>query len=115
PAEPPCSGATELGIVDYGHRPTPDVYCNAALYTNGVWNSSQYSSPDFDAAFREYQTAVGVDAQTAACAKIEAILNDDVPIGLPFFYNYLSGTSTNVSGVRVSALGQMFVEQASKS
>jgi peptide/nickel transport system substrate-binding protein len=115
PAEPPCSGATELGIVDYGHRPTPDVYCNAALYTNGVWNSSQYSSPDFDAAFKEYQTAVGVDAQTAACAKIEAILNDDVPIGLPFFYNYLSGTSTNVSGVRVSALGQMFVEQASKS
>ncbi len=44
PADPPCSGAAELGIVDYGHRPTPDVFLNAALKTNGVWNSSQYSN-----------------------------------------------------------------------
>jgi peptide/nickel transport system substrate-binding protein len=115
PKDPPCSGAAELGIVDYGHRPTPDVFLNAALFTNGVWNSSQYSSADLDSAFREYQTAVGVEAQTAACAKIEATLNEDVPIGLPYFYNYLSGHSKNVSGVRVSALGQMFVEQASLS
>ena len=35
PADPPCSGAAELGIVDYGHRPVPDVYLNAALATNG--------------------------------------------------------------------------------
>ena len=28
PADPPCSGAAELGIVDYGHRATPDVYLN---------------------------------------------------------------------------------------
>jgi peptide/nickel transport system substrate-binding protein len=115
PADPPCSGAAELGIVDYGHRPTPDVFLNAALFTNGVWNSSQYSSTDLDAAFREYQTAVGVEAQTVASGKIEAILNEDVPIGLPYFYNYLSGHSKDVSGVRVSALGQMFVEQASLS
>ena len=46
PADPPCSGAAELGIVDYGHRATPDVYLNAALSTGGVWNSSQYSSPE---------------------------------------------------------------------
>ena len=29
PADPPCSGAAELGIVDYGHRATPDVFLNA--------------------------------------------------------------------------------------
>ena len=33
PADPPCSGAAELGIVDYGDRPTPDIYLNAALKT----------------------------------------------------------------------------------
>jgi hypothetical protein len=26
PADPPCFGAADLGIVDYGHRATPDVY-----------------------------------------------------------------------------------------
>ena len=49
----------------------------------GIWNSSQYSSPAFDAAFKEFQTAVGVDAQKAACTKIETILNEDSPIGHP--------------------------------
>jgi peptide/nickel transport system substrate-binding protein len=114
PADPPCSGAAELGIVDYGHRATPDVYLNAAVATNGIWNSSQYSSEEFDAAFQEYQTAVGVEAQTAACEKIQTVLNEDVPVGLPYFYNYLSGHSNKFQGVRVSALGQMFLDQASQ-
>jgi peptide/nickel transport system substrate-binding protein len=114
PADPPCSGAAELGIVDYGHRATPDVYLNAALKTKGVWNSSQYSSADFDAAFKEFQSSVGVDAQKAACAKLETILNEDVPIGLPYFYNYLAGNSKKFTGVYSSALGQMFFSGASK-
>jgi peptide/nickel transport system substrate-binding protein len=113
PADPPCSGAAELGIVDYGHRATPDVFLNSALKTKGVWNSSQYSSADFDAAFGEFQAAVGVDAQKTACAKIEKILNDDTPIGLPFFYNYLSGNSKKFTGVYTCALGQMFLSSAS--
>ena len=114
PADPPCSGADDFGIVDYGHRASPDVFLNSALKTKGVWNSSQYSSADFDAAFTEFQTAVGVDAQTAACAKIEAILNDEVPVAIPYFYNYLSGNSNMFTGVRTCALGQMFLSSASK-
>ena len=66
PADPPCSGAAELGIVDYGHRPVPTCSSTSALATNGVWNSSQYTSAEFDAAFKEYQGAIGVDAQKAA-------------------------------------------------
>src|SRR4051794_27559800 len=115
PADPPCSGAAEFGIVDYGHRPTPDLYCNAALQTKGVWNSSQYSSTEFDNAFKEFQGAVGVDAQKAACKKIETILNEDVPIGLPYFYNYLSGNSKKYTGVYTSALGQMILSSASQA
>jgi peptide/nickel transport system substrate-binding protein len=111
---PPCSGAAELGIVDYGHRATPDVYLNAALKTDGDWNSSQYSSPEFDAAFGEFQAAIGVDAQKAACKKIETILVEDVAIVLPYWYNYLAGSSKSYSGIYSSALGQMFFSSASK-
>jgi peptide/nickel transport system substrate-binding protein len=114
PADPPCSGASELGVVDYGHRATPDVYLNAALKTKGIWNSSQYSSSAFDAAFTEFQAAVGVDAQKAACTKIETILNEDVPVGLPYFYNYLAGNSNKFTGVFSSALGQMSFSQTSQ-
>nr|MBA3606297.1 ABC transporter substrate-binding protein [Acidimicrobiia bacterium] len=115
PPDPPCSGAAELGIVDYGDRPTPDIYCNAALKTNGVWNSSQYSNPDFDAAFAEFQSSITVETQKAACKKMETILNEDVPVGLPFFYNFLSGHSNTFKDVRVTAIGQMFLEKASQA
>jgi peptide/nickel transport system substrate-binding protein len=107
PADPPCSGAAELGIVDYGHRATPDVYLNAALKSKGIWNSSQYNSQEFDAAFTEFQAAVSVDAQKAACTKLETILNRDIPVGVPYFYNYLAGNSNKFQGVFSSALGQM--------
>jgi peptide/nickel transport system substrate-binding protein len=112
PADPPCSGAAELGIVDYGHRATPDVYLNAALSTNGIWNSSQYNSPDFDAAFAAYQAAIGVDAQKAACKTIEEILVEDTPIVVPYIYNYIAGWSKKYDGIRVSALGQIFLDKA---
>ena len=69
--------------MDYGHRATPDVFLNSAFKTKGVWNASQYSSSEFDAAFTEFQGAAGVDAQKAACAKIETIMNEDVPSGHP--------------------------------
>jgi peptide/nickel transport system substrate-binding protein len=115
PASPPCSGAADLGIVDYGHRATPDVYLNAALKTNGIWNSSQYGSSDFDAAFTEFQAAVGVDAQKAACTKIETILNTDLPVGVPYFYNYLAGNSNKFTGVFSSALGQMSFSTTSRT
>ena len=65
-------------------------------------------------AFTAFQEAVGVDAQTEAAGTLQTLLNDEVPIGLPFFYNYLSGHSNSFQGVRVSALGQMFTEKASQ-
>ena len=115
PADPPCSGAAELGIVDYGHRGTPDVYLNAALKSKGIWNSSQYNSTAFDDAFKGFQTSVGVDAQKAACNKIETILLEDTPIGLPYFYNYLAGNSKKFNGpLYASGLGQMVFSAASK-
>lgn len=113
PTDPPCGGNAELGIVDYGHRATPDLFLNSAFKTNGVWNASHYSSAPFDAAFKSFQSAVGVDAQKAACADLEKIMNEDVPAVIPYFYNYLSGNSKKFTGVYTCALGQMFLAAAS--
>jgi peptide/nickel transport system substrate-binding protein len=114
PKDPPCSGAAELGIVDYGHRGSPDVFLNSAFRTKGAWNSSQYSSPEFDAAFVAFQKAIGVDAQKAAAKTIETIMSEDVPAGIAYTYDFLSGYSKKFQGVYSSALGQMFFESASK-
>jgi len=63
--------------------------------------------------FRRVQAAIGVDAQKAACKTIEEILLADTPVLVPYFYDYISGYSNKFTGVRVSALGQMFLDQAS--
>jgi peptide/nickel transport system substrate-binding protein len=111
----PCAGSAELGIVDYGHRATPDVFLLKAFRSGGDWNSSQYSSPDLDAAILEYQANAEIEARTAACAKIEDILNDDCPAAIPYFYNYIGGHSKAFTGVRLTALGQMLLDQAAQA
>jgi len=112
PKSPPCSGAADIGIVDYGHRGTPDLYLNAALSTGGIWNSSQYRSTEFDAAFKSFQGAVGIDAQKAAATKISQILQKDTPLIVPYFYQYLSAHSSKFAGVQTTALGQIDLSQA---
>ena len=92
----PCAGSAELGIVDYGHRATPDVYLLKAFRSGGDWNSSQYKSADLDAAILEYQASADLDARTAACEKIETIMLEDTPAAIPYFYNYLGGHSKSV-------------------
>ncbi|MEY2443513.1 MAG: peptide/nickel transport system substrate-binding protein [Ilumatobacteraceae bacterium] len=111
----PCAGSAELGIVDYGHRATPDVFLVKAFRSGGDWNSSQYKSPDVDAAILEYQASADLAKRTAACEKIETLLNDDCPAAIPYFYNYLGGHSKSFKGVRLSALGQMLLDQATKA
>lgn len=110
----PCAGSAELGIVDYGHRPTPDVYLVKALKGGGDWNSSQYASADLDAAILEYQSSGELEPRTAACAKIQTILWNDVPVCIPYRYNGLAGHSAAFDGVEFTALGHTLLAKASK-
>lgn len=112
PADPPCSGAADIGIVDYGHRGTPDVFLNAALSTGGVWNSSQYASKEFDAAFKAFQASIGVDAQKKSARAISDILQRDTPLVVPYFYQYLAAHSKKFAGMATTALGQVDVTKA---
>jgi peptide/nickel transport system substrate-binding protein len=114
PANPPCSGADEIGIVDYGHRGVPDIYLNASLSTKGAWNSAQYSSSQYDRAFRNYQASVGVDAQKQAAHEIETILLEDSPTLFPYFFNYLSAHKKDFANIGVTAIGHMFLGNAGK-
>lgn len=111
----PCAGGAEFGIVDYGHRGTPDTYLNAAFKTGGQWNSSQYGNTAFDDAFKEYQVALDVETHKTACKKIETILNEDTPAAIPYFYDYLSAHTKKFTGIKVSALGQIFLDKAAKT
>ncbi len=111
----PCGPSAEIGIVDYGHRPTPDIYFGRALATGGDWNSSNYASDEFDRLFGEYQASIDVEGQTTAVSSIQQLLHQDTPACYAFYFDYLSGHDQSVSGVEVTALGHMQFQNASKS
>ncbi len=115
PAKPPCSGASDAGIVDYGHRGTPDVYLNAALATDGVWNSSQYADAAFDDAFAKWSAAVSVDDQKATAAAVQANLWENVPVGIPYTINTLGAFNNKYQGIVTTAMGFAFLEGASQA
>lgn len=110
----PCAGSAELGIVDYGHRPTPDVFLLKAFKGGGDWNSSQYASDDLDAAIVEFQASAEDDARKAASGKIQKIMWEDVPAAIPYRYNILGGHSKAFTGVEFTALGHTLFAKASQ-
>ncbi len=111
----PCGASAQIGIVDYGHRPTPDIFFGRALATDGDWNSSNYASAEFDGFFGDYQSATDVDGQKAAVGNIQRLLHEDAPACYPFFFNYLSGTSSAIDGFQTTALGHLQMQNVTKS
>jgi len=103
----PCGASAPIGLVDYGHRPTPDVFFARALETNGDWNETNYSSAEFDGFFKDYQSAVDVEGQATAVAGIQAVLHEDTPSVYHTFFNYLSAHSNDVAGFQTTALGHL--------
>tara|TARA_R110002110_G_scaffold193750_2_gene402412 strand:- start:1703 stop:3448 length:1746 start_codon:yes stop_codon:yes gene_type:complete len=110
----PCGSSAPIGIVDYGHRPTPDVYFGRALATDGDWNSSNYASPVFDGLFGEYQSAGDVAGQKDAVGKIQRLLHEDAPACYHTFFNYLSATSTEINGFQTTSLGHLQLQNTTK-
>ena len=122
----PSVAGSDMGITDYGHRGVPDVYLNAPLrsydeYVSsggtspGVWNAAEYSSTEYDAAVETYASSTDLQSQQAAAEKIQAILQDDVPMLIPYNINYLAATTNAVKGVVPTAMGHLFTDKASKA
>ena len=102
-----------MGITDYGHRGVPNVFLQAPLLSKGTWNAAHFKNPAYDKLVAQYVAAIDVQSQKAAAGKIEQLLLDETPIILPYFFNFLSATASNISGVQTTATGLLFLDQAS--
>ncbi len=110
----PCPGSASVGAVDYGHRPIPDIFLASALSTGGVWNSSNWANSEFDGLLSDYRTAVDVDGQKTAIGAMQTLIHDEQPALYPYFFNFLAGHDSTMSGVQATALGHIVMSSASK-
>jgi peptide/nickel transport system substrate-binding protein len=110
-----------MSLVDYGHRSVPNVFLTAPLQTinaktgTGAWNAAHFNDATYDKLSQQYIAAVDLSTQRKLAGQIETLLLDQTPIIFAYFYNYLTATLKNVTGVYPTAIGHLFLYNAVKS
>ncbi len=110
-----------MSLVDYGHRSVPNVFLTAPLQTinaksgTGSWNAAHFANAQYDKLSAQYIAAVDLSTQKSIAGQIENLLLAQTPIIYAYFYNYLTATAKNVSGVYPTAIGHLFLNNATKS
>jgi peptide/nickel transport system substrate-binding protein len=110
-----------MSLVDYGHRSVPNVFLTAPLQTinaktgTGPWNAAHFSNSQYDKLAQQYIATVDLSTQRQIAGQIETLLLNETPIIYGYFYNYLSAWAKNVSGVYPTAIGHLFLNNATKS
>jgi peptide/nickel transport system substrate-binding protein len=110
-----------MSLVDYGHRSVPNVFLTAPLETTnattgtGPWNAAHFSNTQYDKLVAQYIAATNVPSQKTIAGQIQTLLLNETPIIFGYFYNYLTATAMGVNGVYPTAIGHLFLYNASKS
>ena len=59
-----------------------------------------------------YVASTDLKVQRETAGKIQALLLDETPIIYSYFYDYLSATAPDVTGVDATAISQLFLQNA---
>jgi peptide/nickel transport system substrate-binding protein len=110
-----------MSLVDYGHRGVPNAFLTAPLQTinaktgTGAWNAAHFANSQYDSLVAKYVAAVDLTTQKSIAGQIETLLLAQTPVIFGYFYNYLTATAQNVTGVYPTAIGHLFLYNAAKS
>jgi peptide/nickel transport system substrate-binding protein len=110
-----------MSLVDYGHRSVPNVFLGAPLETinaktgTGSWNAAHFNDPQYDTLVGQYAATVDLSTQRSIAGQIETLLLDQTPVIFGYFYNYLTATAKNTTGAYPTAIGHIFLYNATKS
>jgi peptide/nickel transport system substrate-binding protein len=111
----------QMSLVDYGARAVPNLFLEAPLQSinaktgQGSWNAARFSNSTYDTLSKQFVAAVDLSTQRHLAQQIETLLLDETPIIYPYFYDYLTATQKNVTGVYPTAIGELFLWNATKT
>ena len=74
-----------LGFTDWNHRPLGIMLYGLCFRTNGSWNESGYSNPEFDATLLEAEGKLDVNERREVMARLQQMLLDDGPVVQPVY------------------------------
>ena len=82
-------------------------------HSTGTWNAAHFNNPDYDALVKSYVAALDVEAQRATAGQIQTLLLDQTPLIQAYFYDFLTVTKADLTGVVATAMGHLLLAQAS--
>jgi peptide/nickel transport system substrate-binding protein len=101
-----------LGIEDYAHRGVPNIFLTATLGSAGTFNAAHFRNAEYDRLVAAYIAALDPAAQRDAAGRIQRLLLDETPVIVGYFYDWLSVTGKNITGVRPTASAQLYLDGA---
>lgn len=101
-----------MGIEDYAHRGVPNTFLTATLSSGGTFNAAHFKNTEYDGLAANYIAALDPATQRDAAGKIQRLLLDETPVITSYFYDWLSVTAKNITGVRPTAMAQLYLDQA---
>jgi peptide/nickel transport system substrate-binding protein len=110
-----------MSLVDYGHRSVPNVFLAAPLQTTnattgtGSWNAAHFSNSQYDGLVNQYIATVDLSSQRSIAGQIENLLLSQTPVIYGYFYDWLAATTKNVAGAYPTAIGHIFLNNATKT
>ena len=123
PSTGPRTGSTAtMSMVDFGARSTPNLFLEAPLADSQHQDLDRVrgtppvsTTRPTTSSHRNTLQRRDLSSQRSLAKQIEILLLDETPIIYPYFYNYLSATQKNVTGVYPTALAQFFLWNAALS
>ena len=103
---------SDLGITDYGHRGVPNVFLSAPLASDGTWNSARFKNKEYDGLVANFVAALDLEAQKSVAGKIQTLLLDETPLLFTYFYDFMSAGRKGASGIEVTAMSHLFLQNA---
>jgi len=103
---------SDMGIEDYAHRGVPNTLLQATLGGRGTFNAAHFNHPEYDRLVAAYIGALDPATQRTIAGRIQRLLLEETPVITAYFYDWLSVTAKNVSGVRPTAMGHLNLAEA---
>jgi peptide/nickel transport system substrate-binding protein len=104
-----------MSLADYGHRSVPNVLLEAPLVSHGSWNAARFNDPTYNRLVQQFVATSDLQSQRQVAGKIQTLLLEQTPIIYAYFYDYLTATTSNVTGVYPTQIGHLFLQQAAQT
>jgi ABC-type transport system substrate-binding protein len=104
--------ACNLGVAEWGGRPTPDQYLSREWHSEGDWNASHINSSALDAAIKEWQGALTLPKKKAASSKIQKVALEETPYIVAYNETRISAISKKIIGLEFNSMGQADMSKA---